>query len=121
MTKGPKWFGQYLKDLRNALGLTLREVEEKTNGEVKNSYLSQIENGDITRPSPDILYELADVYGVSYKELLTKAGHRVPEDDVPPKDRALGGLPLRALRELDERDREELLQFLAYLRSRKKR
>lgn len=114
-------FGRYLKSLRGAAGLTLRQVEQKTGGVVKNSYLSQIENGDINRPSPDILYELAGVYGVSYRELLERAGHRVPSEDVDERDRSVAGLPLRALADLDEGDREELLNFIGYLQSRKKR
>ncbi|MDP8928032.1 MAG: helix-turn-helix domain-containing protein, partial [Actinomycetota bacterium] len=102
----PEELGRYLKSLRNATGLSLRQVEEKTGGIVKNSYLSQIENGDIHRPSPDILYELASVYGVSYRELLERAGHRVLNDDVTASERPVAGLPLRAIADLDESDRE---------------
>lgn len=115
-------FGRYLASLRRAAGgLTLRQVEEKTGGVVKNSYLSQIENGDINRPSPDILYELAEVYGVSYRELLERAGHRVPVEEVPERKRAVAGLPLHAIAELDERDREELIDFIGFLHTRRKR
>ena len=108
-------------ELRSAAGFTLRQVEEKTGGVVKNSYLSQIENGDINRPSPDILYELAGVYGVSYLELLERAGHRVPVEEVPTRERSVAGLPLHAIADLDERDREELINFIGYLQARKRR
>jgi HTH-type transcriptional regulator, competence development regulator len=116
----PKAFGAYLKAVREAAGLTLRQVEEQTDRVVKNAYLSQIESGAINRPSPGILYELAQVYGVSYRELLVRAGHRVPEADVKPDRQALAGLPLRAFAQLDDEDRQALIEYAAFLRQRKK-
>ena len=41
--------------------MTLREVEEATNKEVSNGYLSQLESGRISKPSPHILYTLSSV------------------------------------------------------------
>jgi HTH-type transcriptional regulator, competence development regulator len=116
----PKAFGAYLKAVREAAGLTLRQVEEQTDRVVKNAYLSQIESGAINRPSPGILYELAQVYGVSYRELLVRAGHRVPDADVKPDRQALAGLPLRAFAQLDDEDRQSLIEYAAFLRQRKK-
>jgi transcriptional regulator with XRE-family HTH domain len=116
----PAELGAYLKNLRDVAGLTLRDVEEKTGGVVKNGYLSQIENGAINRPSPGILYELAQVYGVSYRMLLQHAGHRVPEQEVAPDQRAIADLPLRAFAGLDAEDRQALVEYAAFLRQRKK-
>lgn len=116
----PKAFGKYLKDARDAVGLTLRQVEEKTGRVVKNGYLSQIESGAINQPSPGILYELAQVYGISYRELLIRAGHRVPEDDVPAERRAIADLPLHAFEGLDADDRQALIEYAAFLKQRKK-
>lgn len=118
--KTPAEFGAYLKDLRDAAGLTLRDVEEHTGGVVKNGYLSQIEKGLINKPSPGILFELAEVLGVSYRILLIYAGHRVPEEQVPPDQRAIADLPLRAFAELDAEDRQALIEYAAFLRQRKK-
>jgi transcriptional regulator with XRE-family HTH domain len=116
----PEAFGSFIKALREAVGLTLRAVEDKTNRVVKNGYLSQIEKGSINRPSPGILYELAQVYGVSYRELLVRAGHRVPEEQVAPAQQAVAGLPLHAFAELDEEDRQTLIEYAAFLRQRRK-
>lgn len=118
--KTPAQFGAYLKSLRDAAGLTLRDVEEQTGGVVKNSYLSQIEKGLINRPSPGILFELAQVLRVSYRALLVYAGHRVPEDQVSPDQRAIADLPLSAFAELDADDRQALIDYAAFLRQRKK-
>ena len=42
--------GEYLGSIRTDRKLTLRAVEEATNKEVSNAYLSQIENGKIQYP-----------------------------------------------------------------------
>ena len=116
----PTAFGAHLKALRRANGLTLRQVEEASDGCVRNGYLSQVEYGQINLVSPGILWELAEVYGVAYADLLERAGHRVPTDAVARKDQALAGVPLRAIAELDEEDRETLLEYLAFLKQRKR-
>src|SRR2546429_5779761 len=67
--------GRYLKSVRLGSKMTLREVEEATGKEVSNAYLSQLEHGRITRPSPNILHSLATVYGVPYETLMEKAGY----------------------------------------------
>lgn len=116
----PGQLGEHLKRSRRAVGLTLRQVEEKTNRAVKNGYLSQIESGDIQRPSPGILWELAAAYGLDYRELLVQAGHRVPEAQVPEAMRAIAGMPLHAFKDLDEEERRLLVEYAAFLKSRRK-
>lgn len=48
------------KEARKRAKLTLRQVEEITG--VSNSYLSQLENGKIKKPSYDVVQKLNDVY-----------------------------------------------------------
>lgn len=67
-------FGDFLKELRERKGVSLKKVEEETN--VSNSYLSQLETGERRRlPPPDKLKTLANFYNVSIKQLLEKAGY----------------------------------------------
>ena len=68
-------FGAYLKSLRTGLKMSLREVEEATGKEISNAYLSQLENGKISKPSPSILHSLAGVYSVPYEKLMERAGY----------------------------------------------
>jgi transcriptional regulator with XRE-family HTH domain len=75
-------FGIYLRDLRRARRLTLREVEERSG--VSNSYLSQVENGHIRQPSPHVLQKLAEAYGVAYEHLMMRAGYIRPDALPPP-------------------------------------
>lgn len=66
-------FGEYMKGIRKFAGLTLAELGEMVN--LSHSYLSQIETGKKSIPSPDVLRKLADALGVTYQELMVKAGH----------------------------------------------
>jgi transcriptional regulator with XRE-family HTH domain len=119
--RGTVSLGTYLRDIRKALGLSLRDVESATDKSVSNGYLSQIESGDVERPSPNVLFHLASVYGVDYGDLLGRAGHRVPastQSNIAPQ--TVAGVPLRALEELDEQDQQLLRDYLAFLQSRKK-
>lgn len=111
--------GSYLKAARLGLGLSLRAVEERTGKAVTNGYLSQIENGTATKPSPNILYHLAEAYGLDYSDLLIRGGHRVPQSNETTKRGIVPGFPMDALTELTESERADLLQYIAFLRSRR--
>lgn len=110
--------GDYLRNLRDALRMTLREVEKSAG--VSNAYLSQLENGKLKRPSPQILHKLAGVYRVSYESLMEKAGYLNPagKSDEAGEQR-FGRLPTFAPDDLTREEEEELLRYLAFLRSRK--
>ncbi len=66
-------FGPYLRELRRAARLTLKQVERAAH--VSNAYLSQIERGLRNPPHPDILKRLATVYDVPPADLLIAAGY----------------------------------------------
>jgi HTH-type transcriptional regulator, competence development regulator len=109
--------GSLLADLRVAKGLSLRQVEEATERSVSNAYLSQLEKGKIRQPSPNVLNSLALVYSVPYEVLMEKAGY-------PLAGEREGGRRQRRLRafsfdDLTAEEEEELLKYLAFLRSRK--
>ena len=114
----PNALGALLADLRKAKGLSLREVEEATGKAVSNAYLSQLENGRIRKPSPNVLHGLADVYAVPYETLMEKAGY------LRPSEGKVGGrrrrLAVFAIDDLTAEEEEELLKYLAFIRSRKR-
>lgn len=111
--------GSHLKAVRLAAGLSLRAVQERTDGRVKNGYLSQIENGEIKSPSPTILHDLSQVYGADYADLLDRAGHPVPASAGGSVASPITGIPTSALADLDDREQREVLDFLAFLKSRR--
>jgi len=116
---GKLTLGQYLASIRNDRGLSQRDVEKATNKVVSNAYLSQIENDQIKKPSPNILHALAELYAVSYENLMERAGFVVPTRSRASSERH-GRIPTFAGHHLTPEEERELIQFLGYLRSRKK-
>ena len=112
----PNELGGLLADLRTAKGLSLRQVEEATDGAVSNAYLSQLEKGKIRKPSPNVLHSLAAVYAVPYEALMEKAGYLLPSEGRKAARRR--GLAVFAIDDLTAEEEEELLKYLAFLRSR---
>ena len=112
----PSELGSLLADLRVAKGLSLRQVEEATDRAVSNAYLSQLEKGKIRKPSPNLLHSLAAVYGVPYEALMEKAGYLLPS--VGREGARRKRLAAFAIDDLTAEEEEELLKYLAFLRSR---
>jgi len=111
----PSGLGSLLADLRTAKRLSLREVEEATGKAVSNAYLSQLENGKIRKPSPNVLYSLAEVYAVPYDTLMERAGYLLPTENGSGRRKRLAAF---AIDDLTAEEEEELLKYLAFLRSR---
>jgi transcriptional regulator with XRE-family HTH domain len=109
---------KYLKTLRGANGLSLRDVEKKTG--VSNALLSQLESGKVKQPSPITLYKIAEAYGVPYETLMQKTGYPVPQvyknKDIPSANAVFSRFGKLTLAE-----EESLLEYLSFLRSRKRR
>jgi transcriptional regulator with XRE-family HTH domain len=111
--------GQYLASVREDRGFSLREVEKATNKVVSNAYLSQIENDQIKKPSPNILHALAELYGVSYEDLMERAGFVTPTRSRSAHQRH-GRIATFADQNLTEEEEAELVQYLSFMRSRRK-
>jgi transcriptional regulator with XRE-family HTH domain len=105
-----------LADLRKTKGLSLREVEEATDNAVSNAYLSQLENGRIQKPSPNVLHSLSSVYTVPYEVLMEKAGYLLPSEENGGRRRRLAAF---AIDDLTAEEEEELLKYVAFLRTRR--
>jgi transcriptional regulator with XRE-family HTH domain len=110
--------GQYLASIRDDRKLSQREVEKRTNKLVSNAYLSQIENDQIKKPNPNILNALAELYDISYEDLMERAGFVIPTRARESGQRH-GRIPTFADHDLTPEEEAQLHQFLGYLRSRK--
>jgi transcriptional regulator with XRE-family HTH domain len=106
--------GVEIRRIRQILGLSLRDVEEKSG--VSNAYLSQLETGTIMNPSPHILLKLAEVLRVPYELLMERAGYI--QRSVGKK--ALTGAALSTFKDLTRDEEAALMEYLAFLRSRRK-
>jgi hypoxanthine phosphoribosyltransferase len=102
--------GEYLREQRRALGLTLRETAMRTGEEgLSRSYLSQVETGKIRRPSPETLSLLVTAYQADYDVLLRKAGYGGASADQAP-----GWLPADTAR-LNPDEQRTVAQYIEYL------
>ena len=116
--KNPE-LSEVLRRLRESKGLSLRQVEKKTG--VSNAYLSQIENGKIGEPSPHILHKLADIYETPYQDLMKLAGYIKKKDGERVRENIMSDVAFSTYSELSSDEKEEVLNFLNYVRSRKKK
>lgn len=110
--------GAELTRLRKLKGWSLRDVEDKTGNRVSNSYLYQLENDNVKQPSPHVLYALSDVYGVSYEKFMRLAGFVAP-GRANETTRHGSSVAFNAL-DLTEEEEGEVMDFVEFLRSRKK-
>ena len=112
--------GQYLRDARMALGLSLRDVEHATGNEVSNAYLSQLETGKVKKPSPHVLYALSLALSVPYDELMQRAGYIVSQDQRADTAKH-GRTATYSIDNLSADEEEALRDHLAYIRWRRRR
>jgi transcriptional regulator with XRE-family HTH domain len=116
----PAKLGTYLKSVRLGLDMTLRGVEEATNQDVSNAYLSQLENGKVAKPSPHILYALSQAYGISYEDLMQRAGYIAPTKTDRGTEEKHGRAATFAIEHLSADEEHALLTYLAVFRSQRK-
>ena len=113
--------GAYLKSVRAGLNFSLREVESATDSQVSNAYLSQLENGKIAKPSPHILHALAGAYHIPYERLMERAGYIAPTPISTGRAAKHGKLATHSVEHLTAEEEKELLNYLAYWRSKNPR
>ena len=107
-----KSLGQTLKDARESIPLTLRQVEEAAG--ISNAYLSQLENEKIKKPSANVLYKLATMYGLHLDVLLAAAG--IIQEKPGIRSNLSNNAALSA-EKLTTEEEEVLLKYLKFLRS----
>jgi transcriptional regulator with XRE-family HTH domain len=98
---------QALRTARATASLSLRQVEKLTG--ISNPYLSQLENGHTTNPSPHVLAKLARAYNQPYSDFMAAAGY---SDDAP-LDTTLRVARLAS--RLDAAEQTEVEKFIKHL------
>lgn len=111
-------YGEYLKALREAAKMTLRDVEKLA--DVSNAYLSQLESGKVKQPSPFTLYKLSEIYGVSYDLLMEKVGYPAMDSkEIKDSSNVKNSIAYR-IGPISNDEELELLNYLKFIRNRKK-
>ncbi len=109
--------GTYLRSLREAKGLSLRDVEELSG--ISNAFVSQLESGKVKHPSPIKLFKLAEIYGAPYEALMERAGYPVPENKLSAG--RFASAVFNRLGKITEGEEQSLLDYLSFLRSTARR
>ncbi|MBZ5497776.1 MAG: helix-turn-helix domain-containing protein [Acidobacteriia bacterium] len=105
--------GEYLAELRQGRGLTFRDLEEKAR--ISNGYLNLLEHDRIKSPSPEILFKLANFYGVPLSLLMKLAGYPTESDERNASD-PNRELASALLEDLTREELERVRDFVGYLR-----
>ena len=68
--------GKALGNARRIKGRSLRSVAE--GAKISPTYLQKLERGEVSDPSPKVLYRLSEEIGLDYGDLMRRAGYVVP-------------------------------------------
>lgn len=112
--------GKKLKEAREYLPMTLRQVEDATG--ISNAYLSQLENEKIQKPSANILYKLSILYGINLNSLLAAAGiieTSADTSEAAEEDKILNNIAFYA-ENLSTEEKNQVLEYIKFLRHKKK-
>ena len=121
-----KRLGVELSRMRLKKGVSLRAVQAATN--ISNAYISQLERGVATNPTPAKLKSLADYFGVPYLDLLGYAGYLpsgVAENPLTliasSENQIMQDSPLPvSLGDLSDDEKDLVFQYIEFLKSRRR-
>lgn len=65
--------GKYIEERRKIKALSIRQLAEKSG--ISHTEVWRLETGERKKPSPDVLKSLAPHLGISYEDLMKKAGY----------------------------------------------
>ncbi|ABB76086.1 transcriptional regulator, XRE family [Nitrosospira multiformis ATCC 25196] len=95
--------GEKIRTERKRLKLTLEELAEKTGS--SKSYIWELENRPVVRPSAEKISKISEVFGVPVEFLLDDAKHELTPSDA---DQVF----FRRITQLDPAKRAQLEKFL---------
>ena len=120
---------EYVAYIRETRGYTLQEVvdliataitrkELHEHCSLTRGYLSCLEAGKYTNPSPFKLQALAHVYNIPYESLLRKAGYWEIHCDKVQQD-ATFTLMLKEVQEMTPEELQSLFDYIDYVKSKR--
>ena len=110
----PEEVGRRLLALREEFGYSLRDVERRSDGQIRTSHLSQVETAKVVSPSISFFRELAHVYGMTLPELLLQIG--LADKPTSPDERSRQQLmALAHMSEMTASQQEEALRFMKWM------
>ncbi len=111
----PPSIGTVLRRAREVRALSA--VDAARSAGISAAYLSKLENDAVKKPSPPVLLSLSEALAVPYADLMRLSGYRVPGDsETSPVETVSSAL----FADLTDEERDELLDYLAWFRARKR-
>ena len=107
--------GNVLRQAREVRDLSAVDAARASG--ISPAYLSRLENDAVRKPSPNVLHRLSEALGLPYAELMRLSGYRVPGEAPSSGSEAIGAA---LFGNLTEDEREELLEYLAWYRTRRR-
>ncbi len=106
--------GAVLRQAREVRGLSGNESARVAG--ISQAYMHKLEQDAVKSPSPTVLQRLGEVLGLPYAELMVLAGYPMPGVEEPGGARLATAL----FGDLSDDERDELLEYLAWYRARKR-
>ncbi len=111
--------GKRLRQRRDLRQQSLNTVASAA--DISTAYLQKLEAGAVKQPSPNVLHQLARALEMDYAELMRLAGYIVPNATRSGSTQRRNELTHAASSEpLTEEEADELAEYLAWYRSRKR-
>lgn len=107
--------GLVLRQAREVRELTV--VEAARSAGISPAYLSKLEGDAVRKPSPPVLHQLSEALAVPYAELMRLSAYPIPGDASSIGDANLGSA---LFADLTDDEREELIEYLAWYRARRR-
>jgi len=111
----PASIGTALRQAREVRELSAVDTARAAN--ISPAYLSKLENDAVKKPSPVVLHRLSETLTVPYADLMRLSGYPLPGDR---HDAPTGTVGAALFSDLTEDEREELVEYLAWYRSRRR-
>jgi transcriptional regulator with XRE-family HTH domain len=108
-------FGALLKQAREVRALST--VDAARAAGISSAYLSKLENDAVKKPSPHVLHQLSEALTVPYAELMRLNGYRLPATTIASPAESVGAA---LFADVTDEEREELLEYLAWMRARRR-
>jgi transcriptional regulator with XRE-family HTH domain len=108
-------FGVLLRQARGVRGLSATDAAVAAG--ISPAYLSKLENGAVKRPSPVVLHQLSETLSVPYTELMRLNGYPVPGES---DSNAATSVGVALFADLNDDERDELVEYLAWYRARRR-
>jgi transcriptional regulator with XRE-family HTH domain len=104
-----------LKRAREVRGLSA--VDAARAAGISSAYLSKLENDGVKKPSPHVLNALSEALAVPYADLMRLSGYRLPDES---NAGAASTVSAALFADLTDDERDELLEYLAWYRARRR-